>query len=106
MRRRVGPEEPGDRGVEVGAVGDLAVAVDLLGVRADARGPGGLEQRDEVRARVDVRIAALDADRDLGDEVRVGLEERAEPAVAASSSSTRANAARPSRTGFRPASPP
>ena len=80
--RRVGPEQAGDRRVEVGAVGDLAKPVDLLGVRPDARGPGRLQQRDEVRARVDVRVAARDVDGDLADQLRMRRDHRPEAAVA------------------------
>ena len=78
----VGSEEARDRGIEVRAVRDLAEALDLLGVGDDASCPGVLEEADEIGPRVDIGIATLDADRDLLDQLRMRLEERAEPAVA------------------------
>ena len=77
---RVGPEERTDRGVEVGAVRDLAEPLDLLAVGAHARGPGGLDRPAEVGRRVDVGVGRLD--RDLADELGMCLEHRPQPAIA------------------------
>ena len=62
VAQRIGPEEARDRGVEVGSVGHLAQAVDLLAVGDDASRPGALQQGGQVGHRVDVGQGAPDRD--------------------------------------------
>ena len=77
---RIGPEERGDGGVEVCAVGDLAQSLDLLTVGAHPGSPRGFDRPSQVRGRVDIRVGAVD--RDLADELWMRFEDGAEPAVA------------------------
>ena len=78
--RRVGPEERGDRRVEVLPVGDLADPLHLLAVGADAAGPGGLEDCCEVFGGIHVRIVPRGGH--LGHAFRVSRDDRTKPTVA------------------------